>query len=321
MSEFELIDKYCSNLGCEHPETILSVGDDAAIVSVPDGYELAVSVDTSVEGTHFLKGLSPELIAHKSLAVNLSDMAAMGAIPKWVTVATTQPEFNEDWTAKFTSTLHQVATLYGVQVIGGDSTEGPLSITISIMGLLPAGKGLRRDQAQVGDLVYCSGELGDAALALTKLLGEQDLDDEIFTATLPALHLPKPQVTLGQRLLGVVNSCIDLSDGLIGDAVHIAGRSNVSIEIETNKLPLSEAYKRYVEGGGFIRYALAGGDDYQLMFTAGRDKEDDIQRIANDLDVKITEIGRVVAPGKERVVTLQDGVPTTIKLKPYQHFL
>jgi len=320
MSEFALIEKYCTNLGVAHDETILSVGDDAAIMSVPDGYDLVVSVDSLVEGTHFLKGLAPELIAHKVLAVNLSDMAAMGAKPKWVTLATCMPRFDEDWVARFTSTISQVAAKFGVEVVGGDTTEGPRAFTANIMGLLPKGQSLTRSGAKVGDKLYCSGNLGDAALSLTRLLGEQDLPDDIFKQTLPAQHMPEPRVELGQRLLGLVNSCMDLSDGLVGDAVHLANRSGVTVEIETSSVPLSDAYKQYMSNGGFLRYALAGGDDYELLFTASEELEDELMALGDELGISITQIGQIVARSDNPVVTLQDGVPTSMKLKPFQHF-
>lgn len=320
MSEFSLIRRYCTQLGAAHQDTILSVGDDAAIVSVPEGYDLCIAVDTMVEGTHFFKGLSPELIAHKIMAVNLSDMAAMGARPKWATLALTMPRMDEEWFERFTTTLGSVAKRHGVQIIGGDTTEGPRVLTLNIKGLLPKGMSMTRKQAKVGDKVYCSGVIGDAALALTKLLGEQELPDELFNRVLPALHMPEPQVLLGQRLLGQVNSCIDLSDGLMGDCSHIAEQSNVSIEIDAKRLPLSEAYQEYLSQGGFLRYAIAGGDDYQLLFTATEEKSEVLQKIALDLGVKITEIGRVTEPGEEKVVVFEGGKPVNIKLKGFQHF-
>jgi len=321
MAEFSIIDRFCSNLGADHTDTVLSVGDDAAVINVPEGFELTVSVDTMAEGTHFFKGLSPELLAHKILAVNLSDMAAMGARPKWATMATCMPEFDEDWVERFSSTLGKVAKRFGVQIIGGDTTEGPRVLTLTIMGLLPKGQSMTRSGAKPGDKLYCSGVVGDAALALTKLLGEQEISDDIFKEVLPALHMPQPQIMLGQRLLGHASACLDLSDGLVGDSAHIAKRSNVSIEIETKRLPLSKAYHRYLNQGGFLRYAIAGGDDYQLLFTADDTKAEILQSIADDLDIAITEIGRVTEAGERAVSLFEDGKPVSIKLKAYQHFV
>lgn len=320
MAEFSIIERYCTNLGAEHRDTVLAVGDDAAIMSVPDGFELTVSVDTMVEGTHFFAGLSPELIAHKMLAVNLSDMAAMGAKPRWATMATCMPDMDEDWVARFSATLGQVAKRYGVQIVGGDTTEGPRVLSLTIMGLLPKGQSMRRDGARVGDKLYCSGVIGDAGLALTKLHGEQEVPDDIFKEVLPALHMPQPQVALGQRLLGHVNACLDLSDGLVGDSAHIAKSSNVSIEIDVDSIPLSEAYQRYLANGGFMKYAVAGGDDYQLLFTADEDKAEFLETVARDMDIKITEIGKVVAAGTDLVTVLKDGKPAGVRYKAYQHF-
>lgn len=320
MAEFSIIEKYFTSLGREHDDTRLSVGDDAAIVSVQDGFEMVISVDTMTEGIHFFEGLSPELLAHKLLAVNLSDMAAMGARPKWVTLAMGLSSHDEDWLARFSSTFDKVAKTYGVQLVGGDTTEGPLVLSLTIMGVLPKGLSMQRSSAQVGDDVYCSGHIGDAALALTKLLGEQNLSDDVFARVLPALHMPQPQVTLGQRLLGQANCCIDLSDGIVGDGEHIAKKSGVSLEIEIRSLPISDAYKQYLSEGGFIRYAIAGGDDYQLLFTAAPEKADIFQKMSLDLNVKITKVGRVTKQGENLVQLLEDGKPSSIKLKAFQHF-
>lgn len=321
MAEFSFVYRYCSNLGTKHSDTVLSVGDDAAVVSVPEGYELAVSVDTMAEGTHFFEGLAPELLAHKILAVNLSDMAAMGARPKWAVTAVSLPELDKEWFVPFSETYGKVAKRYGVEIIGGDTTEGPRVLSLTMMGLLPKGMAMTRSGAKAGDKLYCSGCIGDAALALTKLLGEQELDTDIFKEVLPALHMPIPQVALGQRLLGYASSCLDLSDGLIGDSTHIAKFSNVSIEIDVEKLPLSDAYRRYLSQGGFVRYAIAGGDDYQLLFTASEDKEPILRNISKDLGVPITEIGRVVPRGEKDVLLLENGSPATVKLQAYQHFM
>ncbi len=320
MAEFSFIDRYCFGLGSKHPDTILSVGDDAAIVSVPEGFELAISVDTMVEGTHFFKGLAPELLAHKILAVNLSDMAAMGARPKWATVAMCLPELDQEWFGAFSDTMNKVANQYGVQIIGGDTTQGPRVLSLTIMGLLPKGAAMTRSGAEAGDKLYCSGNIGDAALALTRLQGEQTLTDDVFDAVLSVLHTPTPQVALGQRLLGYASACLDLSDGLIGDSTHIAKLSDVSIEIDVEKLPLSDAYRRYLSQGGLARYAITGGDDYQLLFTANQEKEAALKAISKDLGVKITEIGRVVSRADKDVVLLEEGNPIDIEFKAYQHF-
>ncbi len=320
MAEFSIIEKYFTSLGREHSDTSLSVGDDAAIISVPDGFEMVVSVDTMTEGIHFFEGLSPELLAHKLLAVNLSDMAAMGARPKWVTLAMGLSSHDEQWLKRFSETFDKVAKAHGVQLIGGDTTEGPLVLSLTIMGLLPKGMSMQRSKAAVGDDIYCSGYIGDAALALTKLLGEQNLSDDVFSDVLPALHMPQPQVTLGQRLLGQVSCCIDLSDGLIGDGEHIAQQSGVSLEIEIRSLPISDAYRQYLKEGGFVKYAIAGGDDYQLLFTAPQGKESTFEKMAKELDVKITKIGRVTKQGDTLVQLLDDGKPSLTKLKAFQHF-
>ncbi len=321
MSEFSIIQKGIDICGAQHDSTVLAVEDDGAIVRVPPGYELCVSIDSMAVGTHFFKGLSAELAAHKLLAVNLSDMAAMGARPKWTVFSFCMPEFDQDYVDRFTKTFSAVAKRYGVQIVGGDINQAESEIyTLSIMGLLPEGESLRRSGAQPGDRVFCSGFIGDAALALTRLNSEQELSDEVFAEVLHALHMPIPQVTLGQRLLGKASACIDMSDGLVGDASNLARCSDVSIEIDINKLPLSPAYKRYMQQGGFIRYAVAGGDDYQLLFTVSEEHLDSMSTISKDLDVPLTEIGVVIEKGDKGVYLTQDGNETNIRPKGYQHF-
>ncbi len=321
MAEFSLLkNKLHCNWGATHDDTIVRSGDDAAVMRVPDGYELCTSIDTMVENVHFFRGLSPELLAYKLLAVNLSDMAAMGARPKWAMFSVCLEEYNDEFVAKFSDSLNAANKRYGVELVGGDLNQGPNVFTISIMGLLPQGYAMTRTDAKPGHKVFCSGYLGDAALALTKLNSEQELSMEVFEKVLPALHMPTPQVTLGQRLLGHASACVDMSDGLVGDAGHIARCSGVTIDIDINKLPLSQAYRRYMQEGGFLRYAVAGGDDYQLLFTVADEKVPTIEAISKDLDIPLTEIGVVRPRGKKGIVLTEDGKETNIRPKGYQHF-
>jgi len=319
--EFSILkDNWHLNSGASHSDTILGSGDDAAVVRVPTGFELCTSIDTMVEGVHFFRGLSPELLAYKLIAVNLSDMAAMGAKPKWAMFSVCLEEYDDEFIAKFSNSLNSANRRYGVELVGGDLNEGPNVFTISIMGLLPEGLAMTRSGAKVGDRVFCSGCLGDAALALTKLTSEQELSIDVFEKVLPALHMPVPQVFLGQRLLGHASACVDMSDGLVGDAGHIARCSNVTIEIDINKLPLSDAYKLYMQQGGFLRYAVAGGDDYQLLFTISPDKVAMLDNIATDLDIRLTEIGEVKPKAEKGIFLTEDGKETNIRPKGYQHF-
>ncbi|MBX2849314.1 MAG: thiamine-phosphate kinase, partial [Acidiferrobacterales bacterium] len=273
-----------------------------------------------VEGTHYFRGLSPALIAYKLLAVNLSDLAAMGARPKWAMFSVTLEEYDDDFIGKFSVTLNDSNKRYGVELVGGDFNQGPNSFSLAMMGLLPEGLAMTRRNAKPGDRVFCSGYLGDAALALTKLNSEQELSDKVFEQVLPALHMPTPRVTLGQRLLVHASACVDMSDGLVGDASHIARCSKVSLEIDIKKLPLSDAYKTYMAEGGFLRYAVAGGDDYELLFTIEESKVGMLETIAKDLDTPLTEIGVVQEKKHQGVILVDDGKETNIRPKGFQHF-
>jgi len=322
VSEFSIIDRYCRDLGRLHPETQVRVGDDAAIVSVPDNMVMAVSIDTMVEGVHFFKGTSAADIAHKLLAVNLSDMAAMGAIPKWATIALTLPDTDENWLAEFSDQLSSQASDFGVELIGGDTTRGPLTLSLNIMGLLPKGKALTRNGAKLNDDVYVSNSLGDAAVALKVLNGQSMIDDRHREALLAALHRPVPQVELGQQLLNVASACIDISDGLLADLEHVARQSNLTITIEVDALPLSVAYQNFIANGGDVVSALTGGDDYQLAFTAPVKRRHVIMELAAKLNVPLSRIGQTVARQGHAIELTRNGIPFQLDgVKGYQHFV
>ncbi len=312
MSEFSIIDEYCRGLGYSHPETQLSVGDDAAVVDVPVGMDLVVSVDTMVEGVHFFADLAPARLAHKLLAVNLSDMAAMGATPKWATLALTIPQVDSGWLRAFSDSLHSLAREYRVQLIGGDTTSGPLTLSLQIMGLVKKGDAIVRSGAREGDAVYVSGYLGDAALALQQRQEQGSVNNPLL---LQALELPQPQVELGVSLLGSATAAIDVSDGLVADLAHIAKASDVSIELEVSALPLSESF---LAAQAPIALALHGGDDYQLAFTA---PEAVVARLEFDAKFLITQIGHVVSHGDEPVVLRSNGEQVPIRHKQgFDHF-
>lgn len=308
MAEFSIIEAFCHGIGPDHVETQLSVGDDAAVVAVPNGFELAVSVDTMVSGVHFYPDVDAAKLAHKILAVNLSDMAAMGAEPKWATMALTVPELDNNWFSQFSTSLRQIANRFGVQIIGGDTTQGPLNLSMTIMGLLPISQRLCRSGAVIGDDVYVSHYLGDAALGLALLQGETVLCEADRKHTVAALELPEPRVELGRALLGVAHSCLDISDGLVGDLGHLCERSNVSIEVDAALLPLSESYRAYVANGGNLDLALNGGDDYELAFTASPDQQQRMAAISKANDILLTRIGTVVEPRDSRVAVSLDGL-------------
>ena len=307
MDEFNLIEKFCRRIGVQHAETLLGVGDDAAIVQVPDGMQLAVSVDTLVEDVHFTRGTTPDKLAKKLLAVNLSDMAAMGADPKWATICLSMPQAEPSWMEAFSKSLHDMACEYQVELIGGDTTRGPLTLSLQIMGLLPQGQALSRAGAKAGDDLFVTGQLGDAALAL-KCLGDADLGAQLDVARLRiALDLPQPQIAAGRALLSLAHSCIDISDGLVADLSHIASASDVSLHLDVNTIPVSSEYRRYLQIGGNYDLALSGGDDYQLAFSATPEQRAAIEALQSSIGVSISRIGQVVAAGSDAVSLMQNG--------------
>lgn len=321
MTEFTLIQKYCKDIGSVQAETVISVGDDAAVVNIPSGKEIVVSVDSLVEGVHFFAGTKAQNIAHKLVAVNLSDMAAMGALPKWVTLALTIPKHDNVWLSEFSKGLDRICKQYKVQLIGGDTCQGPLVLSLQVMGIVDKGEALTRSSARVGDDVYVSGNLGDASLALAAIQDKVQLSNNDLQLLRFALDKPTPQVKLGQHLIGLANSCIDISDGLIGDLSHIALQSGVSIKLDVESLPLSEPYTQYLTPEGDLGFALNGGEDYQLAFTAAATQRKKIDKISAKLGIKLTKVGKVLTKSAEMIMLSKNGqVFTLSNNKSYQHF-
>jgi len=316
LSEFSLIQRYFTRAT---PSAVLGVGDDAALVRVGSGMELAISTDMLVSGTHFFADTDPYMLGHKALAVNISDMAAMGAQPRWATLAISLPEEDEVWLERFSAGFFALADEYHVELIGGDTTHGPLNLSITIMGEVPQGKALRRDGAQVGDEIWVSGKLGDAALALAHMQGKLTLPDASFSATAAALHQPTPRVVLGMALRGIARSAIDVSDGLLADLGHILQCSNVAAEIEFAALPLSTHLRPYMEQALGIKCALAGGDDYELCFTSPASRHAEIEKISAQLALPLSCIGKIVQ-GSACIVRAANGSEMKIKEAGYEHF-
>ncbi len=321
MSEFDLIRRYFTRTT---PGALLGVGDDAALLQAGAGNVLAVSTDMLVCGTHFLPDADPFLLGHKTLAVNLSDMAAMGAAPRWATLAIALPPkddggANETWLAQFSAGFFSLAQQHGVELVGGDTTRGPLNLCVTIFGEVPAQQALRRNGAQVGDEIWVSGCLGDAALALAHLQGRITLSEAGFAACAPALHQPQPRVTLGLALRGIANSAIDISDGLLADLGHILEASQVGAEIGLDALPVSPSIRGYASQPLAQQCILCGGDDYELCFTAPVARHAELLGIAARLDLQLTHIGKVVA-GSGCIVHDASGHPLDIEACGYDHF-
>lgn len=291
LSEFELIDRFFAASPCAGAGAgvVLGIGDDAAILSLPPGEELLVSVDTLVAGVHFPTGLPARAIGHRALAVNLSDLAAMGARPRWFTLALTLPQADEAWLGEFAAGLAALAARAGITLVGGDTTRGPLSITVQVHGTLPAGTALRRDGARPGDEVWVSGCPGLAALGLRQLQAGGS-----GGAAATAFLDPEPRLALGESLRGLASAAIDVSDGLLADAGHIARRSGVHLQLEAAALPLAPALRELPREEA-LGLCLAGGDDYELCFTAAPGQAASIGALATRLGLPCTRIGRVEA--------------------------
>ena len=321
MNEFALIDRYFRR-DVRDPAVRIAIGDDGAVVAPTPGRDLVFSVDMLVEGRHFFAGVDPSSLGHKTLAVNLSDMAAMGATPRWALLAGALPDSDERWLADFARGLLALADRFGVALIGGDTTRGPLTLSLTIIGEIPAGSALTRAGAQPGDDIYVSGTLGDAALALAALQGHAQLDAEALASARARLETPEPRVALGERLRGVATSAIDVSDGLTGDLAHILNASKVGATIDVARIPRSATLAALLDGNVrdvALTCLLAGGDDYELCFTAAVSARDAIASIAGDVGVPLTRIG-AVTPGHGIVVRDEGGAPLGQLPRSFDHF-
>ncbi|HEX8957406.1 MAG TPA: thiamine-phosphate kinase [Burkholderiaceae bacterium] len=318
LSEFQLIADYFTRPVRRSERLVLGVGDDCALLTPGPGMQLAVSTDMLVEGRHFFAGAEPRSLGHKCLAVNLSDLAAMGAKPLAFTLALALPEADEAWLAAFSQGMLALADEHDCELIGGDTTKGPLNICITVFGEVPAHDALRRDRARVGDDIWISGTLGDARLALAGYLGEIELDSTTLGLAAVRMHQPTPRVELGTRLRGIAHAAIDISDGLRGDLQHILDRSNVGASIDVDALPAGPMLAQR-EQDLRRRFALAGGDDYELCFTAPQDKRADVLAVGAAAGVAVTRVGKISAePGLR--LTDRDGRPLTVAATSFDHF-
>jgi thiamine-monophosphate kinase len=315
LGEFDLIRRFFTRQEVRHPETVLGVGDDCALLRSPASAELAITVDTLVEGVHFLPEVDPESLGHKALAVNLSDLAAMGAAPKWATLALTLPKVDERWLEAFARGFFALAQRHGLELIGGDTTRGPLAITIQAMGLVPLDGALRRSGALPGDLIYVSGPLGSAGLGLKIRQGETAVED---AEAIARLERPEPRVQLGRLLRGLVHACIDISDGLAADLGHILEASRVGAFIDVERLPLTEGVRHYLAETGDWRLPLAAGDDYELCFTLPPVLREDLEQRLSAAGLHAVPIGRIEAEPGLRV--LKEGKDLPLTSAGYEHF-
>ncbi|PRA54744.1 MULTISPECIES: thiamine-phosphate kinase [Pseudomonas] len=317
MGEFELIRNYFAAAPCAQAGdgVALGIGDDCALLALPAGEQLAISTDTLVAGVHFADPCDPFLLGQRSLAVAVSDLAAMGATPVAFTLALTLPTVTADWLQAYARGLNSMAQGCGVRLVGGDTTRGPLSLTMTVFGRVPAGQALTRSGAQVGDLLCVGGDLGNAAGALPLVLGQRTALAAVAEPLLAHYWSPQPQLALGQALRGKASSALDISDGLLADCGHIAKASAVGLLIENHKLPLSEALVGFLGENAARVAAVSGGDDYVLAFTL---PEEHLSALLTE-GWPVHVVGRVMAG---QGVTLVDasGQDITPQIRGYQHF-
>ena len=321
LTEFQSIRDYFSKQTIQRPDVLLGIGDDCALLSVPQDKQLAMSVDTLVSGVHFPEHTSAEDIGYKSLAVSLSDLAAMGAEPAWVSLALTMPRLEETWLTDFCRGFFTLAQRYNVQLVGGDTTTGPLVVTTQIHGYVAQQQALRRSGAKPGDLIYVTGNIGEAGLGL--LLVQQKLElppqfAELKNHLIARLNRPTARVEVGLALRGVASAAIDISDGVAADLNHILTMSEVGASINATALPVSECFPAVSHRVGGVKQPLTAGDDYELLFTAAPQMQDRVQRIAEHLQCKITCVGEIqAAPGLRCYL---NGELLQLNVLGYEHF-
>jgi thiamine-monophosphate kinase len=323
MSEFDVIARYFKRPA---RRAVLGVGDDCALLAPTPGMQMAISSDMLVEGRHFFADVNPRHLGHKALAVNLSDLAAAGAQPLAFTLALSLPHADADWLQGFSDGLFALAEAHDCELIGGDTTRGPLNLCITVFGEVPAGQALLRSGARAGDDIYVSGTLGDARLGLEAALGQLPLPDDLRRACMLRLELPTPRVALGTALRGIASSALDLSDGLAGDLGHILAASQVgaTLQAEAVRNCLDARTHAFVQAGQlpealWLQSTLAGGDDYELAFTAPAALREAVQAAAQRAQTPVQRIGRIDAEPGLRVLGA-DGRPITAALASFDHF-
>lgn len=318
LSEFELIARYFSRPPAPDSRTALGVGDDCALMTPAPGMQLAISSDMLVEGRHFFPDADPHTLGHKCLAVNLSDLAAMGAQPIAFTLALALPQARAEWLAPFSQGMLALADQHGCELIGGDTTKGPLTISITVFGEVPPQQALRRNAARAGDDIWVSGTLGDARLALAGYRQEFEVHPEQLQQAAPRMHAPTPRVALGLALRGIAHAAIDISDGLAGDLGHILARSRVGATLDVDALPSGTALQQR-DLHLRRRFTLSGGDDYELCFTAPARQREAVQKAAHAAGTAVTRIGRIDAQAGLRLLDAA-GEPLQETPDSFDHF-
>lgn len=319
-SEFDLIARYFNRIEHLRRDVQLGIGDDCALVTVAEKQLLAVSTDTLVAGIHFLPDIDPADLGRKALAVNLSDLAAIGADPAWLSLALTLPKVDEAWLKAFSDSLFEQLDYYGMQLIGGDTTRGPLSMTLTIQGFIPAGRALTRSGARIGDWIYVTGTLGDSAAGLAIIQGRLQVTDAQARDYLIDRHLwPQPRVLQGQALRDLASSAIDISDGLIADLRHVLKASECGARIDLDELPLSKMLSRHADAEQALYWGLNGGEDYELCFTVSEINRGALEVALSHLGADYTCIGQI-CPLSEGIKFYRHDQVVELAWKGYDHF-
>lgn len=319
MKEFAIIDNFFQSNGYQRKDVLLGIGDDCAITQVPAGQSLVITTDTLVENVHFLPDAPASAVAHKAVAVNLSDLASMGAEPAWLSLSLSIPKYDQSWLASFSQTLHELGEYYSVQLIGGDTVQGPLSITITAHGFVPVGQGLTRSGAKPGDLVYVTGTLGDAGVGLEIMKGQRKVSRTCHDFLVNRLNYPSPRLLAGTGIRRIASACIDLSDGIKSDLQHVLDASSCGVQLQVERLPISIALKEAVGLEHAYRYALTAGDDYELLFTVSEEQRANLEIALANYNVSATCIGQL--NGKTGTMTLKlNDQPYTLDADGFEHF-
>lgn len=319
MKEFEIIERLFKNSRYQRKDVMLGIGDDCAITRVPEGQHLVTTTDTLISGVHFPVDTPPEAIAHKALAVNLSDLAAMGAEPAWFNLSLSMPDVDDVWLEGFSSSLLALSEYYSVQLIGGDTVKGPLVITITAQGFVPEEKALLRSGAKPGDLVYVTGTLGDAGVGLQLAMGKRQTSQRCAAFLLNRLQYPSPRLLAGSSLRRIASSCIDISDGLVSDIQHILDASHCGARIQVDQLPLSIAMREAVDADEAYQFALGAGDDYELLFTVSEEQKGNLDIALANSSTTATCIGHLTG-AKQKLDLRFEQEAYAYTNRGYEHF-
>lgn len=319
MKEFDLIKRYFAQGGHTRKDVLVGIGDDCAVAKVPENQHLAVTTDTLIAGVHFLPDAPARSVAYKAVAVNLSDLASMGAEPAWISLSLSLPHCDEAWIEEFASGLYELTEYYSVQLIGGDTVAGPMAMTITAQGFIPPDNELRRSRAKPGDWIYATGSLGDAGAGLDILQNTITVPQRHRDYLVNRHYYPTPRVMAGTALRRTANACIDVSDGLVSDLKHILNASNYGATVHVDRLPISAPLFESVGAQAAYRYALTAGDDYELVFTVNEEQRGNLETSLSNANVKATCIGQITGHAGQLDLRLYDERYSLPESSGYEH--